>query len=159
MKFKLKFAIYKKVDVQEAGNYLTSKRDDRASDIDIVNDNKTDGPLHSICTWNNRDAADKLRVNELRAFERNLVVLDPSAPNKLQERPAIVRIRESLVKEDGSNFRTIAVTIAEVCSNEDMMNYVVEECRSELRSTVKKFNQYTRLQKHLKKIEQIVEVM
>ncbi|KKL45634.1 hypothetical protein LCGC14_2353640, partial [marine sediment metagenome] len=72
---------------------------------------------------------------------------------------AIIRIPENLVKEEGSNMKTIAVTIKEVCSNKDMMNYVIEECKSDLRKVVKKFNRFVQLKKHISKVEAVIEEM
>ena len=162
MKYKLKTSIYNnKVDVQKAGEYVSNKRNKRLSDLEIVEDNRIKGtPLHKIFTWDDQEAADKHRVIELRNFERQLVVVDSSEPNpKLQQRPAIVRVKESLVIEGGSDMRTVAVTINEVCSNDDMMRYVIDECKSELRATVRKFNKFTTLEKSLHKIQKVIEVM
>ncbi|HDY68095.1 MAG TPA: hypothetical protein ENH85_09910 [Candidatus Scalindua sp.] len=162
MKFKLKTGHYQnKVDVQKAGKYLSSKRDKRFSDIEIVEDNRNEKkPLYKIFTWEDTEAAEKQRIYELRLFERNLVVIDENEPiERLREKPAIIRIPENLVKEEGSNMKTIAVTIKEVCSNKDMMNYVIEECKSDLRKVVKKFNRFVQLKKHISKVEAVIEEM
>lgn len=161
-KYLLKTSLYeKKVDIDQAGDYLIQARDQRMKDDQIVEDNREkDRPLHRIFTWNDRIAARKQRRQELRKFERSLIIVteDPSLPKELQEKPAIVRIPRNTV-EDTKSSTLISVPLQEAEHSPSAMKYVTEQYKKELNQILAQYRKFEVLQEYNSMLQDLIEMI